>query len=75
METGASCGTCNGLFQPLDLEKTFFQGLLLSRGRTFALFMAAVNSCLMITARQAPFLTSLALSCFLFLCKPRGVSL
>lgn len=26
METDASCGTCNGLFQPLDLEKSFFQG-------------------------------------------------
>lgn len=53
METDASCGTCNGLFQPLDLEKSFFQGFLLSRGRTIALFMAAistVNSCLMITA-------------------------
>lgn len=53
MEADASCGTRNGLFQPLDLEKSFFQGLLLSRGRTVALFMAAiltVNSCLMITA-------------------------
>lgn len=53
METDASCGTCNGLFQPLDLEKSFFQGLPLSRGRTDALFMAVistVNSCLVITA-------------------------
>lgn len=53
METDASCGTCNGLFQPLDLEKSFFQGLLLSSGRTVALFIVAistVNSWLMITA-------------------------
>lgn len=52
METDASCGTCNRLFQPLDLEKSFFQGFL-SGGRTVGLFMAAIStvkSCLVITA-------------------------
>lgn len=85
-EIDASCGTCNGLLQPLDLEESFFQGLLLSRGRTAALFMVAistVNSCLMITAchtsspppTSASSRNSFAFSCFLFLCKAKGVSL
>lgn len=83
METDASCGSCNGLFQPLDLEKSFHQGRLLSRGRIVALFMVAistVNSCLMITdcytfPPQLPPPNLLHLTFFLFLCKAKHGSL